>query len=280
VIQSVQGRSLRRRLSAVSSHLEALRAGQLERRLPPDDEADELSEVRDVLGKTTEQLLLARDSRERLLANAAHELRTPLTVMRTRLDLALRRERSPEDLKVALSETREEVVRLSTLAGRLLDTAALARAPLETAPVDLIPLAKDALRAIEASPRGLSGTLQAPATLTVTAHAESVRQALDNLLSNAVKFAPDGSTIALTISPLESGARLAVRDSGPGIPADEREAIFEPFHRVRGGPPGTGLGLAIVREVARHHQGRAFVADTEHGAEVVLELGEASSREA
>ncbi len=278
VIQGVQGRSLRGRLSAVSGHLEALRAGRLEQRLPPDDEADELSEVRDVLGKTTEQLLLARDSRERLLANAAHELRTPLTVMRTRLDLALRRERSPEDLKVALSETREEVVRLSTLAGRLLDTAARARAPLETAPVDLVPLAKDALRAIEASPRGLSGVLEAPETLTVNAHAESVRQALDNLLSNAVKFAPDGSTIALTINPLDAGARLAVRDRGPGIPVHEREAVFEPFHRVRGGPPGTGLGLAIVREVARHHQGRAFVADTEQGAEVVLELGGASSR--
>jgi signal transduction histidine kinase len=63
-----------------------------------------------------------------------------------------------------------------------------------------------------------------------------------------------------------------VKDQGPGIPEAEREIVFEPFHRVRGGPPGTGLGLTIVREIATRHGGRAFVAPSTQGAELVLEF--------
>jgi signal transduction histidine kinase len=272
--QGLQGRGLRHRLTALRSHLEAVRAGDLEQRLEPDREDDEVSAVHEVLGQATERLQAVRDSRERLLADAAHELRTPLSLMRTRLDLALRRERAPDELKTALAETREEVVRLAELAGRLLDTAAATRGPIEREPTDLTPLLADALEHCRpaATQRHVTLELDGPPELVVAVHAPSVRQAVDNLLSNALKFAPEHSRVRLTLSRDGGLVRLAVIDEGPGVPEAEREAVFEPFHRVRGGPPGTGLCLAIVREVAQRHGGRAHVAATQRGAEVVIEL--------
>lgn len=272
--QGLQGRGLRRRLTALRSHLEAVHAGDLEKRLEPDREDDEVSAVHEVLGQATERLQAVRDSRERLLADAAHELRTPLSLMRTRLDLALRRERTPDELKTALSETREEVVRLAELAGRLLDTAAATRGPIVREPTDLHSLLNESVMASKplAAQRQVTVTLEGPPALVVSAHALSIRQAVDNLLSNALKFAPDGSRVTVKLERAGEFVRLAVIDQGSGVPEAEREAIFEPFHRVRGGPPGTGLGLAIVREVARRHSGRAFVAPTPSGAEVVIEF--------
>jgi signal transduction histidine kinase len=194
--------------------------------------------------------------------------------MRTRLDLALRRERSPDELKTALSETREEVVRLATLAGRLLDSAAHAHGPLVREQVDLIAIARDAVASTQsaATARHVTISITGADSCVASANAESVRQALDNLLSNALKFAPDGSTIVVTVK-LETGRlMLSVKDQGPGIPEAEREIVFEPFHRVRGGPPGTGLGLTIVREIATRHGGRSYVAPSTQGAEIVLEF--------
>jgi len=274
LVQALQGRGLRARLSALRSHLEAVRAGELEKRLEPDREGDEVSAVHAVLGQATERLQAARTSRERLLADAAHELRTPLSLMRTRLDLALRRERAPEELKAALFETREEVVRLATLAGRLLDTTALGGGPLVRAPLELTSLAREAVAAVHdaAAQRRVTVQVEAPGPVVASAHAESLRQALDNLLANALKFAPDASTIVLEVAATAGHATLSVADEGPGIPEGEREAVFEPFHRVRGGPPGTGLGLTIVREIASRHGGRATIAPTTSGAKVVLEL--------
>lgn len=272
VVQGVQGRGLRRRLAALRAHLEAVHAGELERRLEPDVGRDEVSEVHQVLGEATERLQAVRDARERLLADAAHELRTPLSLMRTRLDLALRRERTPDELKTALAETRGEVVRLASLASRLLDTAAISRDEWSVEPVDVSQLVDEAVAVTRdaASARKVELRAVVAPGLTLRAHAIELRQVVDNLLSNALKFAPEGSEVVVRAEVKDGAFTLSVRDVGPGIPEAERETVFEPFHRVRGGPPGTGLGLAIVREVARRHGGRAFVAPTTPGAELVV----------
>jgi signal transduction histidine kinase len=274
LVQLWQGRQLRVRLAGLREHLEAVRGGDLDRQLTPETAADELSELREVLGGATAALKEARLTQERLLADAAHELRTPLTLMRTSLDLALRRERSPAELKAALQDTREEVDRLTTLASRLLDTVAGGKTPLERAPTNLSALAllvADAVRAV-ASERELTVRLDAPDTATALVHAGSIRQAFDNLLSNALKFAPRQSTVVVRVARQASAWLLSVADEGPGIPPEAREAMFEPFHRARGPSQGAGLGLTIVREVARRHGGRAYIADVPHGTLVCIEL--------
>lgn len=272
LVQSWQARSLARRLSELSVHAEALAAGDLERTLAPERQGDELSALRALLAQATRALKQARDGKERLLADAAHELRTPLTLMRTSLDLALRRERSREELKAALSDTRDEVDRLTALAARLLDTAARAQESEPLVPSDLATLVREAVLAAEpdATERSLTLTVQAPECLLRSVRPQAVRQALDNLLSNALKHAARG--IVVTLATRSDGVTIEVCDDGPGIPEDKRELVFEPFHRLRHGGAGIGLGLAIVREVARSHRGRAFVRPSEHGAALVLEL--------
>lgn len=273
LVQTWQGRSLRRRLEALSEHVTALREGDLGRALLPERERDELAALRDVLAQATRSIREARDTRERFIADAAHELRTPLTLMRTSLDLALRRERSVEELKLALRDTREEVDRLGALATRLLDMAQLTQDGEPKERANLTELLRDAMAAAnaDAKARSIDLSLTGPDDLTALVRKESIRRAIDNLLSNALKYAR--STIELRIARKDGEEiEVSVRDDGPGIPEAERELVFEPFHRVRGSAEGAGLGLALVREVARLHGGRAYVQPSASGANVVIEL--------
>jgi len=244
----------------------------LDHTLSPEKERDELAQLRDVLMQATQALKMARDAEDRLLADAAHELRTPLTLMRTNLDLALRRERSVEELKRALSETREEVDRLAQLSTSLLDMAAVQHTQRFRGPCDIAGLLRAAVESAqaEAEARGTRLDCDAPSVAEAQVNAESVRQAMDNLLSNALKYAH--SEVHAELGQDADTWLLRIRDDGPGIPPEEQNLVFEPFHRVPGSAPGAGLGLSIVREVGRAHGGGARVVPVERGALLELRL--------
>jgi signal transduction histidine kinase len=278
-VQTLQARRLSRRLDAMTGHLGHLREGDFSRAPPEDRERDEIGELRGVLAEATERLRGAREAQERLIADAAHELRTPLTLMRTSMDLALRREREPEELRASLRDARREVDRLAALAGRLLDLAAVGRGAWDRKKGDLAEVVSQAVEGAraEAEQRGLLIRLDAPGPAEARFDAGGLRQAVDNLLSNALKFSPAGGEIRVRLSREGTSYRVSVADDGPGIPPGQRDAVFAPFHRLvdtASGKPGAGLGLAIVREVAARHGGRAYVADTPEGrgAELVIEV--------
>ncbi|MBK7858260.1 MAG: HAMP domain-containing histidine kinase [Archangiaceae bacterium] len=273
-LQALLGRRLARRLAFLTEHLDRVRRGDLSTQPRPDTAGDEVAALREVLAVTTTQLKRAREVHERLLADAAHELRTPLTLMRTTLDLALRRERSPEALRQALGEARDEVDRLARLAQSLLEMAAAGRGwdLCEADLCEVLDEAAEAARA-EGEERGVLIAIHAVRPAVARFSATALRQAVDNLLSNALRFAPPRTTIDLSVYPHRDGWRVSVRDRGPGIPEVEREAVFAPFHR---GDPrgGSGLGLAIVSEVMRQHRGQALALAPEDGpgALIVLDL--------
>ncbi|WP_426731388.1 ATP-binding protein [Myxococcus faecalis] len=285
VVQTWQARKLARRLVAITRHLRRLREGDFSHAPVEDPARDEIGQLRAVLAEATERLRGAREAQERLIAGAAHELRTPLTLMRTSMDLALRRERSREELRVGLEEARREVDRLAVLAGNLLDLAVAGRGAWDRKQGDLSRLVAQAVEGAraEAERRGLLIRAEVSAPAEALFDAGSLRQAVDNVLSNAMKFSPAGSEIQVRL--VREGERYQVRvaDAGPGIPLAEHQAVFEPFHRLAGTAhtPGTGLGLSIVREVAEQHGGRAYVAPEPRrfGTEVVIELPRDSSEE-
>ncbi len=271
LIQVVAGRRVTARIRALSRRMAALREGNLDIAPPRCDASDEIGELLHAVAEAAERLKLARAAQERLVADAAHELRTPLGLMRTSIDLALRRKRDAAELVAALEDTRREVERLAQLSTRLLDLAAAHRGHWDRTPGDLVRVVREAAEAVraEAEAKGvvvLEGALE-PVLTVFDAH--GVRQAVDNLLSNAVKFSPERGIVLVTVERRNGHAVVSVHDDGPGIPPEDRERVFEPFER--GGHGGAGLGLAIVREVARGHGGRAYVAD-EPGATVVLEI--------
>jgi signal transduction histidine kinase len=276
VTQGLVARRLARRVGALSQHMAALREGNLDSSPPPDNESDELHELSRLVAEATAKLRHARAAQERLIAEAAHELRTPLQLMKTSLDLDFRRTGGDRaELERALADIRAEVDRLARLATRLLDLAAAGRGRWDRTPGDVAAVAREAAEAIraEAETHGVLVEVDAPEPVPALFDANGIRQAIDNLLSNALKFGPERGVVRVLVRRSQGVARVLVHDDGPGIGADERERVFEPFVRgkERSLASGAGLGLAIVREVARGHGGRAYVAEGE-GGNVVLEL--------
>jgi len=272
-VQARQAQRLSQRVTEMAAALPHIRGGDLEWRLPADPTGDEIAALRVALSESMDRLRAARDAQERLIANAAHELRTPLGVMRMELDLALRRQRSAEELRGALEEAREEVDRLAALATRLLDLASFGRVgfALVEGPVDDVLAEAAAGCEAVAHERGLTIAVKAPRGLRARFDRSALRQALDNLLSNALRFAPSGTTIEVRAERDEGRVRITVRDEGPGVHDDEAQKIFEPFYR-RDREGGAGLGLAIVAEIARRHGGRAHLAPSSKGATFVIEI--------
>lgn len=284
LLQAVQAQKLKTRLRQLREHIAALREGQLDHSLAEDAGPDEIGALNQVLRETTAKLLAARGGQERFLADAAHELRTPLGLMRTSLDLALRRPRPVEELRTTLEEVRHEVVRLGALCQRLLDRSMMAQAEWDRSPVKLVRLAEEAVQAAraEAETRGVLIEIRSDdPCASVSGHAPALRQALDNLLSNALRYAPQGSTIFVEIEHAPAALRLAVRDQGPGVPVSLREHIFSPFRCDRPQSSaksdesghGHGLGLNITQEIAARHAGRLFIDDRNRfGARFVIEI--------
>lgn len=276
-LQLWQARRLSRRIANLHAQLPRLRSGDFDKLPPPDETGDEIADLRDAFEAATLELKAARERQERLIANAAHELRTPLGLMRTEIDLALRRDRSPEELRAALAEARGEVDRLAELAQSLLDLAALRSVTMAHQPGDLATTIRDAVDAnrAAASARDLTIEMDLVSPAPASFAGSRVRQAIDNLLANAIRWAPPQSRVDVTLVRAADHYRIAVLDRGPGVAEADREHIFEPFYRgpiVAGVTPGAGLGLAIVREVAREHGGSVALVQAAQHTELVITL--------
>ena len=161
---------------------------------------------------------------------------------------------------------RDNSVKLQRLIEELLDyqRALHAAASLEVKPVMLDELVRSAARAHElaAQSKGLRLSIDAQSAM-LEADPEKLRSIIDNLISNAVKFTPTGGTVAVRARALAGEAVIEVMDSGPGVPLEERESIFNLFFRGRtkadSAVKGSGLGLAIARELVEAHGGHISV---------------------
>jgi signal transduction histidine kinase len=224
---------------------------------------------------------LARQ-REAFVQSVSHELRTPLAQIRLFLEtLRFGRYRSEDEREWLLSHVDRESLRLSHLVENVLRFSRSARAApaAERAPVDLATETADILAAFEplaTSRRGRITSTAAPGAVVALDRA-AYRQMLLNLLDNAVKYGPGGQTIGVSVAVRNGVARLAVADHGPGVPAAERDRVWEPYVRGAGAAVravgGSGIGLSVVRAVAAQHGGRAWIEDTPGGgATVVVEL--------
>ena len=276
VVQLAVARRLARRIDEMIAFLPRLRGGDAA--LAPDPSGDELATLRAALRDVAARLAEARAEQDRLLASAAHELRTPLTVLRTEVDLALRKQREAPELRDALRSIRDDIDRLTGLANALLDLQAVRHLGFARVDGDLVALVREACAgfATLAEARGVELRITAPPRAPARFDERALRQALDNLLGNAFRHAPAGTPIEVAIAGGEARWEIAVTDRGPGVAAADAARLFEPFQRGSPDGPGAGLGLALVSEVAARHGGRAWF-DTTHapGARVVLEVAPA-----
>jgi len=244
----------------------------LSRRLPETGN-DDITALTRTFNRMLDRLEAAFVGQREFLDNAGHELKTPLTVLRGHLELL--DVGSPEEIAATRELLLDELDRMSRLVGELILLAKSDRPDFVTRrPVDLTGLTVDTL----AKARGLAErtwTLDETASVTVPLDEQRLTQALLQLCDNAVKHTSVGDVVALGSSYDGTTARLWVRDTGPGVPPEDRDQIFERFGRsvVPEADEGFGLGLSIVRAIARAHGGTVALEDEQpHGARFLLVL--------
>jgi two-component system, OmpR family, sensor histidine kinase KdpD len=198
-----------------------------------------------------------------LLSSVSHELRTPLTSIKSMLFTLRHDEPLTRVSAEGLSSIEEQVDYLNRLVGNLLDMSRLEAGPLEPHREwnVLEDLVEGAIRrlGIFINDRPIDIDF-APDLPPISVDAVQIQQVLINLLDNAVKFSPPGSPIRIAASVNQGELEISVTNTGPGIPSDELENIFERFYRLESGQsprtPGTGLGLAICKGIIEAHGGR------------------------
>ncbi|HEX4763381.1 MAG TPA: ATP-binding protein [Usitatibacter sp.] len=225
----------------------------------PDEIRPLVASLNDLLAR----LGAALSQQRQFIADAAHELRTPLTALRLQLQLA-QRARDPAEREKALETLGEGITRATHVVEQLLamarqDPAAQAE---EMKPIDLAALARDVVEAARpgAEHKGLALHLDSRLDQAIVGDRTALRALVENLLDNAVRYTPQGSITVRTYR-AASDAVFEVEDTGPGIPAAERERVFDRFYRgseaLEG---GSGLGLSIVRRIAERHRGKVELA--------------------
>jgi len=227
------------------------------------------------------RLLELEEEKNRFLRHLSHELKTPLTALREGAELLNDQVAGPlaPPQRQVVAIMRDNGIKLQHLIEEMLDyqRALHAAASLVPRPTALDSLVAEAVRphqlAMQANDQHLVLDLEAA---FAEVDAEKVRSIVDNLVGNAVKFAPPGGTIRIVERADSDSVTLDVIDSGPGVPPEERDSIFDSFFQGRARPggrvAGTGLGLAIAREFAEAHGGRLVVVPGGEGGHFRLTL--------
>jgi two-component system OmpR family sensor kinase len=257
-----------RPLDRVASALRRRRPDALDP-LPADDLPQEVRPLAEALNELLGRLDHAFAAQRQFVGDAAHELRTPLTALQLQLQNL---ERAPDEAgRAAATEAlRAGLRRASRLVEQLLAMARLdPEAPRSEAPVDLLTLVRSVLA--EAAPladaKDVDLGLAFAAEATLPGEQEALRLMLRNLVDNAVRYTPQGGRVDVSLRVAGGAAQIEVADTGPGIPAGERERVFDRFYRLPGGDAqGSGLGLAIARRVVQRHDGSIALDEGEGGA--------------
>lgn len=239
-------RRLTRRLERLRQRVEDLGRGDLKARAPVEGR-DEVAHLASSFNRAADRIEELVEAQRRVLMHASHELRSPLARLRVSLEMM-------QGSKEQREQAEQDLAELDGLIDEVLEASRLqTQGPsMRREPLDLLGLVAE-----EGARHGIDVRGQ---PLVVTGDARLLRRLVRNLLENARRHGGDGPVEARVEAGEPTGVRLRVSDRGPGVAEDERDLIFEPFHRPAGSAEtgeGFGLGLALVRQIARAHGGDA-----------------------
>jgi len=260
-----------RALTLISDEAEAVGPQAPQQRLSEEGVVREVRPLVAALNRALDRLGEAYLRQKRFTADAAHELRTPLSALRARCEVALRKPRTPEELREELEAILRTTLRLTGLVEHLLALARLeGEASFLEDSADLARAVREAARLHQAAARakGVDLAVSAPEALPFPGSEPLLTELLSNLVENAVRYTESGGRVELT-----GGASpcpwVAVEDTGIGVPPEHREHIFDRFYRAdparSRAEGGAGLGLAIARQIARLHGGDLTLEIPERG---------------
>lgn len=240
--------------------------GNLNERIPVPEPEDEIRELAVTFNGLLDRLDLAFASQDRFIANASHQLRTPLTILKGELDLLRKTNPSTDEIGETLESVGDEINRLILLVQDLLLLARLeaGRDTITFTPVQVDEVLMRVVARMQklARHKGVQLTARFGAESPgselegqVLGDEELLDSMFENFMENAIKYSPNNSVVDLSMTVFPQSLQVRITDSGPGIPEDLRNKIFERFTRVQPSHivPGSGLGLSIAAEIARLH---------------------------
>ncbi len=271
-----------RPLEDVERTADSIAAGNLDQRVPGADRPTEVGRLARALNVMLERIQAAFSARvasesrlreneqhlRQFVADASHELRTPIAAVSAYAELFERGgSQHAEDLPRIVSGIRTETARMDRLVNDLLTLARLDEGvPMQSAPVELVGLASEAVHTATAVGPEWPVRFSAARPVEVTGDKDRLRQVIDNLLANVRAHTPPGTTATVHVAVLGDQAQLEVRDTGPGMSDEEARRVFERFYRAdpararTGG--GSGLGLSIVAAIVAAHGGTVSAASS------------------
>lgn len=223
---------------------------------------DEVGRLASGFNRMLGALQQSQEQQRRLIQDSAHELRTPLTSITANVEWLMRAPDLDGDAREdALQSIRSELGELNNVMAEIIELATDSHEPPTLEATDLEALVIDAVGQFRR--RSDRDVLLEASPVMVMGDADSLTRAIANLMSNAEKYSPTGTAIAVEVGP----DGVFVDDSGPGIPGDEQQLVFERFYRrdEDRSKPGSGLGLSIVAGIVDQHGGTTVATDSARG---------------
>jgi signal transduction histidine kinase len=257
-------------LTRITAIVADIAANDLAGRVGPQPHADELGQLAATFDRMLDRLQAAFERQRRFTADASHDLRAPLSTLRAEVDLALRRERTSDEYRAALSAIADDADQLDGLIDALLAAARSDGGELSSQPLDLSAVARASVNLITpfARAKGVAIETDLGANGRINGDPDLLGRAVAATLHNAVKYTPAAGVIHVRVACTNEGVELCVRDEGPGFSESALVHALERFWRddaARGRSGGSGLGLAIASEIVRRCGGALAIENASAG---------------
>ena len=268
-----------RPIRRIVENMRKITAENLRLRIATPDTRDEIRELTDTFNTMLEKLDKSFSSQAQLIQDISHEFRTPLTIMRGEMEVALKRDRSPEEYTAVLKSGVEEIVRLSLLVEQLLVLSRFdsREVSMNIKTFSIMGMIKDIvfdLRLLLEN-KNIAISVNGAEGIFINGDESQIRRALLNIVGNAVKYTYEGGSITVDAALKEGSARITVTDNSIGISRENLPLIFNRFFRAdksRSGD-GYGLGLSISKSIIEAHGGSISVeSEPGHGTTVIIDL--------
>lgn len=281
----LMSRNMLQRLDTINRTSGEIMAGDLSRRVPLNGSGDEFDVLAENLNRMLDRIERLMKGLREVTDSVAHDLRTPLNRLRNRLEESVARLSASgaqaDEIERAIAETDKLIATFNALLLIAETDAGTTRAAMSA--LDLGGVAADVVELYEplAEEKHVALVLMPGADVVIEGNRSLVAQALANLVDNAIKYTPAGGKVRIRAANTSTGVELSVADSGPGIPAADRQRVTERFVRLEASrnSPGTGLGLSLVVAVAHFHHAEFLLEDNApSGLKAVLRFPKAAIR--
>jgi signal transduction histidine kinase len=274
LLTNVVGRRLER-LNALSYDI---REGDLSRRIPTDGTGDEFDSLAENLNAMLDRIAELLESSRQVSNDIAHDLRTPLTRMQTRVEELRGVAETGRDVDEVADQIMEDSRAVLRVFDALLRISGIESGSADSAfeEVSLSEIVEDVAELYEplASQKAITYTQYLEPELEITGDKHLLFQAIANIVENAIKYTPGEGHVSIDLSSADGGVRLVVEDSGPGIPEDMHDKVFDRFYRLEShrGSPGNGLGLSLVKAIVDLHGGTIRLGSSAGGLRFEVEI--------